>query len=709
MKVLKKHKLLAVIATVAIVVSTLALVLTNTLAEASWTNFENPHAQLVSDGWVETVLDAKNKEAKLLQFTNSVTWETSDAAVATVSGGNREDGKVTVTAQSAGLVTIYGGTSLGTIASEMIQVVDSSRAAAYKFNDGNEVVTQSGKARELKVETNPTAAKGDFTWYSSNTAVATVAVVDGKVMVTGVASGAAAIYGTITDKYGVENTVIAVAIVDIKLATYGPFGSSNDYYKEVGVPKNVYEVVDANGNSKTDPATYIIDPNGSIGKDLGVDGDETNYEVLKDTDGKFWVKNKMPGSDGKWYPVNDDGTIGTTPGTPGGVTPELPPGTVKGTDNKVYKELSSPKKVWAEVDADGNIVSGGNLVYNPAGMTPESGMQFQTPDVKNVNGGYYYKDNGKWYGINSDGSKGAEADPNKATGFTVGNSSAWKDQNLAVNDSVNFGAISKNPADSTSTLTYVSSNTSVVTVDPVTGVATAKAAGTATIKVVNQLGEQVGSTIAITVPNPITPPNPGQPGDGSTVGTVTNAAGTFIEIARNGGYSLIVRTENVATNVKFNDSGSGNDYNTSTIRTYVNNWWTNTGSAAFPAGKVMQNNVADNKGEWSVANTGFSAPTATAATSTTANAAFLLSYSEAAKFCSRYEYIGGWKDSNSTAITNWGRLSDETSANWWLRSANTSTGDAAIVYYNGYALHTYVSYSSGVRPALWVESSIVNY
>ena len=183
------------------------------------------------------------------------------------------------------------------------------------------------------------------------------------------------------------------------------------------------------------------------------------------------------------------------------------------------------------------------------------------------------------------------------------------------------------------------------------------------------------------------------------------AAGQFIEIATNSGYSLIVRTSRIQLS-----TGGTWPYPDSAVRGIVNAWWRNSGFAAFN-GYAVQNDVASKSGTPAdnFAHNNFSVPSTTLATLNDEDIAFMLSYGEAAEFCSLKWCGPDWqyRDSNSIAVSNWNRLADKGEM-WWLRTnwLPISTERASYVMDIGYVAGGFTANNCGVRPALWVHSSV---
>jgi len=202
----------------------------------------------------------------------------------------------------------------------------------------------------------------------------------------------------------------------------------------------------------------------------------------------------------------------------------------------------------------------------------------------------------------------------------------------------------------------------------------------------------------------------------------------WIEIAQYGGHSLILRKNNIQAS----GFGSSNQYSSSTARSVVNNWFKNTlSSGARLRSFTVTNNAASPLylGSWSNTGNGFSTPTGVAV-STGDDVAFLLSFAEAAIFCSTQycSYYGSsYTKSSNAATANFNKLTPiggvQPQNHWWLRSPGDpsysgTSGRACTVGLGGFnswgndamqgAVNQYQISSNiiGIRPALWVGSGI---
>ena len=274
------------------------------------------------------------------------------------------------------------------------------------------------------------------------------------------------------------------------------------------------------------------------------------------------------------------------------------------------------------------------------------------------------------------------------------------------------GAVTYARTNGTGTATVSGSTLSATTAGTVT--VTATKAGDTNYNAITS----AAVTVTITAPTPPTPDGD-QPANGRKL-TATQAGDTseWIEIATNGGYSLILRV------TKLQDSqfrASGNAYAGSQAQNLINAWyyWDVPPTAPIRA-KAMQNDVMSKCGTEATFgdrsnSAGRSVPKTTKPPQTesgTKDIAFLLSFQEAALYCSDTWYstaAGGAQPSTSFAKANWNALGADKGASWWLRSPGQKIESLESVSYvlsNGGIGSSIVSGSYALRPALWVESSI---
>ncbi|MCL2461767.1 MAG: hypothetical protein FWF44_03815 [Defluviitaleaceae bacterium] len=205
----------------------------------------------------------------------------------------------------------------------------------------------------------------------------------------------------------------------------------------------------------------------------------------------------------------------------------------------------------------------------------------------------------------------------------------------------------------------------------------------------------------------------------------------WIEIATNGGYSLLVRADFIQirsgdTRPDWNTAyfGSTTVYKDSIVRDDINKWFTGNSSAATvlsPTANLRNYTVKNNSlttatgvGSTTAGLTNsFSKPIAEA-DRTGLDVAFALSYSEAANFCSTTHEVRTanpeMQASPQLAINNYNKLVKHTGIGIWLRTPGDITGEAGNIL-NGRAFQLQASKGtdmSHIYPAVWVDSSIFN-
>ena len=218
---------------------------------------------------------------------------------------------------------------------------------------------------------------------------------------------------------------------------------------------------------------------------------------------------------------------------------------------------------------------------------------------------------------------------------------------------------------------------------------------------------------------------------GRTLGSEkTGDTADWIEIARNGDYSLIVRSDFINVNqnrigevgwqgVPF---GSTNAYKGSTLQSKINDWF-NGLSAADSLGAnarlrsfTVANNAVSTLGTGAGTNgslsNGFSKPSDKKAR-TGNDVAFALSFTEAANFMSK-EYAsltggGAFDNSGKTAVANFGKLKSYAKTyGLWLRSPGSSAGTAGFMFHQAGSVFQINAKTDMalIYPALWVHQDI---
>jgi hypothetical protein len=211
----------------------------------------------------------------------------------------------------------------------------------------------------------------------------------------------------------------------------------------------------------------------------------------------------------------------------------------------------------------------------------------------------------------------------------------------------------------------------------------------------------------------------------------------WIEIARYGDYSLIVRTNyiNIYPQAayygnpewQYTSYGSTNTYGTSVVRDKINNWFNglaspvadNLSANARLREFTLQNNALSATGTASTVpslTNGFSKPTSNQV-GTGNDVSFALSYSEAAEFLSKTHDVRGMnpqvQPSNTNATINFNKITIPQiyAYGLWLRSPGDISYTAGDLDYTGRAFQFQINPNGNnerglVYPALWVKSSI---
>jgi hypothetical protein len=209
----------------------------------------------------------------------------------------------------------------------------------------------------------------------------------------------------------------------------------------------------------------------------------------------------------------------------------------------------------------------------------------------------------------------------------------------------------------------------------------------------------------------------------------------WIEIAKNGGYSLITRKDyiNIADvasvhgNPMFQATGFGpsNHYASSDVRAKINKWF--KGTAGNDADNLplnarlrnytVRNTMLDEIGSGPVAagkNDGFSNPLEIF-DGNDYDVAFALSYGEAVNYNSKsYSWAGGGNAaSNPTAQSSFTKMQIPTGNNYnsfWLRSPGSTDSTASNIGYAGNVFQGNINGANAeqglVYPSLWVSSEV---
>jgi hypothetical protein len=647
-------------------------------------------------------------------------------------------------------VTIAVGSSLGMSMALDYQVFDPAKIGSYIVRDGGEVYfNEPGKIKQSPVVVK--LGQNDIEWHTTNPQVVTVTT---NGVMTSQKKGASIVWGSFTDKWGVYRDIMLLVGVGMQLGdsdlgelielinkaedilakqpnpyTDGSLGtledardngklvinmdnpsdqeikgaiddlkdalagltlkedgggtSGGDKYFPVGVPANVYEVMDENGNSKQ-PPEYVYNP----------DNPENggNRPAKPDDKGGYWVED--PEGSNIWKQVEPDGSLSETDVIWGG-----PDGKFGGKDDTPVTKFDDGywvdmgQNVWCQVETPTTLgpYTGGGPDGNPA-----------TDNGRPV----YKADNDQFFigPLDKGGDEYYYGDP-------LGGNTLL--------DSIYDGLKGDD-------VIYYRNSDGTMTTDKPKGPA-------------NQVG--------VTDKNSVVK---GQILYSRVIGDTSD----WLEIARNGDYSLIVRLKyiNVSTDVsKWTEPywqnavfGTDNNYLTydkddkniiNNVRSAINAWFTGAGSGNAEklgdASKLRDYTVANTAadalyslgkgcehGSW---DTGFSNPIADAYNPDGNDVAFALSYGEAAGFFSRaYAYINDPDGitSSDAAETNFDNLRFPKSGYpdvpkncfMWLRSpgpAWESDTASALFIEDGKVYKKDLDDRFGyVYPALWVHKDI---
>lgn len=200
-----------------------------------------------------------------------------------------------LTGKAPGVAAVAYLTSIGTGRNITYQVYDPNGIAGYIIPGGKMVIASAGGSSsplnvKLLIDTqnngnttqvsitdwNSGRPNNAISWKSLQPGIATVDAATGAI--TAVSNGSASIIGTVTDKWGVKQTI--TILVSIGNATYVIDGGDGTYWLPGDKPNTYYEA-DQNGKIK-DPIHVIYDPDGP---GTGVHG----IDIFKGDDGKYYV------------------------------------------------------------------------------------------------------------------------------------------------------------------------------------------------------------------------------------------------------------------------------------------------------------------------------------------------------------------------------------------------------------------------------------
>ena len=758
---IKRNRIIALVLATVLAVSALAVGLSNTLAAKPGVPvlIEQPNSYPVI-----------NKGGTYLELgLGMFDLESSDPSTGTAVITNNGT-RLTTTGHKAGVVTISVGSKGGLAAGVTYQIKDTALISQCEVKNGAELPMKKNDTKYAtdQLELTPSNAAGTIKWKSLQTEVATVNRDTG--LITAKAKGAAILIGEFIDCWGVQRDLHILVLVDMRNASLGdlldwimkgetilglnpnPYtpesladlqdavnngkGVANSadpseqeiqdaiqdikdaidnlelkepenpngwikkpgggWYRPVGWPKNVYEVMNEDKSSK-EPPEYIWDDD-SDGDGNPATGDN-NHPAEKENEITYWVEDP----ENIWHKVKGDGTLSDDDGDVVWGGPNGKPG---GGDDLPVKKFGNDwwvnrgQNVWQKVNPNGNNakqlgpLTGGGPDDNPA-------TDPVTPIFPSNNNGLPFND-GKYY-IGP-----IDPGPNE---YYIGDKPSGQGGDGKLNSSLDY-------LDDTDCIYWLVDGKMVTT-------------------------------------PPVGPDEPDAADGDRVLGTdKTGDSSEWIEIARSGGYSLIIRRNYINTyegggtshvgqpDWQYANYGTSDTYKTPTssgVRNAINKWF--KGTATNNADKLpldarlrnytMSNNASDLPGtanEAASLTNGFSKPN-TYQDGMNDDIAFALSASEAIKFCSKMYRINSNFANNSVAPApaKFNKLVIPANGTYngsyysfgvWLRSAGTlKDGQKTGGIINGsdgdvFQFHLNHGTPSGntesglVYPALWVKSTI---
>ena len=519
----------------------------------------------------------------------------------------------------------------------------------------------------------------------------------------------------------------------------GPDAEGN-YYRPVGDPPNVYEIVNPDGSLKH-PRKYVYNT-----------GDPTKggNRPAHPSGGFFWVED--PAGSNIWKKVGGNGYLVDSPALWGG-----PDGAPGGGDDKEAIQMNDGsywvhigQNVWRKVNKlQLGLPTGGGPSEDPT-YTPGTPVYEHTdgkfyigplgPDSDGKT--YYYGDsrgplgNGKvmstansqhvtddkFYLVNGEMVVVVPVDPNGIKNVTVSPDSAT----VAKGGTQAFTAIvykNNGAQDSAGVNWSVNSTLSNVSAAGVLSVAASETATSLTVTATSKTDASIKGTATVAVLG-----GGGGTGDPevSTGGRELTTGQTgdnvnWVEIATWGGYSLILRSAPIKGETCFNKTVHDRSYANSLLREVINNWFDNTLPSNAPIRNyTMRNDAKDTCGNLFTVS-GFSKPS-NEKRPYGIDTAFAMSYGESAKFCSTQYWAPYQTNSSQAAKNNFSKID---AAQTWLRSpgeaySGTTGATVGALWSDGRCNRGYIEYwytgtssywvfnRSQALPALWVESAIFN-
>jgi hypothetical protein len=621
---------------------------------------------------------AVGAEIKSTPTLNAYTWFSSDEKVLKMVNPKEKGMSVSIVGQKAGIATLSVGTSNGIVTSYNYIVTDNSNTSAYTLTGGREgSIAKEDGWLQIPITTTPAGAESKITWTSLNTSVATIS---DDIVTAQVENGSVIILGTLTDPWGIERTIPYLVIVGSGNGGGDPNslikGDDGKWYKPLGRPSYVYEVVEENGDSK-EPPEYIYNPGGTPGDGAG------DRDAYTTDDTVFYVED--PAGSNIYKQVDINGSLRKTPAIWGGPDNEF--GTEDDAllvwldDNGNYW-VNVGQNIWQELikaegseaaDKAGNIL--GPLTGGGPDQNPATDTELGRPIYQHGDNTYYlgpmFDSEGLEYYIR-DRQPGGNGSLDSLEGLLDGSDEVCYlvDGEMTTNKPTKPLAPESTPVD----------------------------------------GREL---------------TPEQTGDSVE----------WIEIARNGDYSLIIRSNYINTHInnkgfnwQYNNFGPNNNYKDSKVKAKVNDWFTgsapgiadNLDSEARLRTYTYTNNAHLNPGTSSneaSMKTGLSLPNPGDHSRYGSDVAFVLSYAEAARYISNTRVVRGSTmntTSSHEAKANYAKLTPHVNHSMWLRSQGDLPSTAGSMGLSPSApaagrvfqMELITSDRMYIYPALWVHQDI---
>ncbi|MCL2487637.1 MAG: FIVAR domain-containing protein [Oscillospiraceae bacterium] len=720
----KSSRVIAVVSAIALAVTALAIGITATLAvknDITVTLDRENGYRVVEKGTYNdrTVLGANDAE-------------TGNGDIATV---DLFGSTMRVHGMSAGTVSVMAGSKVGLVLPYNYQITDMDNVGAYILKQGGEVYFSGpGKTKTCPVEVTQ-GLQTRIRWKSLDTSVAAVAA-NGHI--TSVGKGAAIILGQFTDKWGIDRDIHILVGVGVTL-------NSSDLSELLELVQKGESILNDNPDQYTTES--LEDLKDAVNKGKGV-LDSNNPEANVIADAVKDLQDAINGMDKK--PQRPEDVFGPD------------------KDGNYYHPVGDPPNVYEVVDQDGNGRQPPEYVYNPG--DPVEDCENNRPSYPN-NGFYYVEDpdgSNIWKPVDKNGDlnnnrpiwggpdgRPGGGDDKPVTQFNDGSywvhvgQNVWQKIDKLTLGPLTGGGPDENPV--TTPATPIVKNGDKYYVGPINPGPDEYYYGdkqqggdgllNSTANILHPTDEKYYLIDGKMVnKKPITESGPGNGVDGKILpAEKAGDSSDWIEIARNGGYSLIIRKNYI--NIQSQSShygdpawqqtsyGSTKNYNTSTARDKINEWFRGTAASAADnlgananlRNHTVKNNAANTLGSGTVPsgyNDGFSKPIAEP-DRTGLDVAFALSYGEAANYISkRYDWDGGASaESSQLAKNNFAKIvipaGDKTHDSLWLRSPGNQTRSpftACELDYTGRVFQKYIDGFNGeyglIYPALWVNSAI---